>query len=247
VCGMASHSAHVRTAGGLALAVFLCVLLYQSKMKSGSGLHNLIRGRPFSLLTTAAPPDRVRETDCHLFNEYAMSTTTKGLLPCCFQARQLALQLLVTHGLSDWSFAFNRSKRQMGCCRFDPKVIVLSHHFVERNSPDLIRDTLLHEIAHALVGAGHGHDAVWKAMCLRVGAKPERLSNEPDMPQGRWQAICDGCGMRHHKHRRPKRMKGWYCCRCGPTRGALAWSLRPAYQASDGPRADAYERSASPA
>lgn len=124
-----------------------------------------------------------------------MSTTTKDI---CFQAQELAIRLLAVHGLSDWSFAFNRSKRQMGCCLYGPQTIELSHHFVERNTLDLIRDTLLHEIAHALVDPGHGHDAVWKAMCLRVGAKPERLSNEPDMPQGRWQAICDGCGMRHH-------------------------------------------------
>jgi predicted SprT family Zn-dependent metalloprotease len=109
-----------------------------------------------------------------------MSTTTRGF----FQARELALHLLTAHGLSDWSFAFNRSKRQMGCCCYGPKVIELSRHFVERNDLDLIRDTLLHEIAHALVGPGHGHDAVWKAMCLRIGAKPERLSNEPDMPRG---------------------------------------------------------------
>jgi predicted SprT family Zn-dependent metalloprotease len=140
------------------------------------------------------------------------------------QFRELAISLLITHGLRDWSFAFNRSKRQMGCCRFGPKIIELSCHFVERNTLDLIRDTLLHEIAHALVGPGHGHDAVWKAMCVRVGAKPERLSDEAHMPQGRWQATCEGCGMRHHKHRRPKRMKGWYCCRCGPMRGALVWT-----------------------
>lgn len=154
-----------------------------------------------------------------------MSTTTKGTSPHCLQAQELAIRLLADHGLNEWSFAINRCKRQMGCCRFDTKVIELSWHFVERNTSDLIRETLLHEIAHALVGPGHGHDAVWKAMCLRVGAKPERLSNEPDMPQGRWQATCYGCGRRHHKHRRPKRMKGWFCCRCGPNRGALTWSL----------------------
>lgn len=159
-----------------------------------------------------------------------MSTPTKD---CCLHARELARRLLTTHGLKGWSFAFNRSKRQMGCCRYGPKIIELSRHFVERNCLDLICDTLLHEIAHALVGPGHGHDGVWKAMCLRVGAKPERLSNEADMPDGRWQASCHGCGMLHHKHRKPKRMKGWFCCRCGPIRGRLAWSLHPTHKVSD--------------
>jgi predicted SprT family Zn-dependent metalloprotease len=157
-----------------------------------------------------------------------MSTMTQGFSPRCLEARELACRLLAAHGLKDWSFAFNRSKRQMGRCWYQARVIELSLHFVERNTLNLIRDTLLHEIAHALVGPGHGHNAVWKAMCLRVGAKPERISNEPDMPQGRWQAICGGCGMRHHKHRRPKQMKGWFCCRCGPGRGSLVWALQTA-------------------
>ncbi len=163
-----------------------------------------------------------------------MSTMTKDSSTRSIQAHQLALHLLAAHRLSDWSFAFNRSKRQMGCCLYGPKTILLSRHFVERNSWTLIRDTLLHEIAHALVGPGHGHDSAWKAMCLRVGAKPERLSNEPDMPQGRWQATCNSCGTRHHKHRKPKRMKGWFCRRCGPDRGALVWSLCLAHPGSNG-------------
>jgi predicted SprT family Zn-dependent metalloprotease len=138
-------------------------------------------------------------------------------------ARELACHYLNQHGLRDWSFAFNRSKRNLGRCLFGPKLIELSHHFVERNSLAVIRDTLLHEIAHALVGPGHGHDDVWKAMCKKVGAIPERLSLDADMPEGRWQATCAGCGMQHHKHRRPKFMHGWYCCRCGRVRGKLRW------------------------
>jgi len=45
----------------------------------------------------------------------------------------------------------------------------LSFSFEER-SDELVRDTLLHEIAHALVGTAHGHDEVWKAKCLEIGA-----------------------------------------------------------------------------
>jgi predicted SprT family Zn-dependent metalloprotease len=141
------------------------------------------------------------------------------------QAAALARELLTTHGLHGWSFRFNRSKVNMGLCKYGPRTIELSVHFVERNTDEAIRDTLLHEVAHALVGPGHGHDGAWKAICLRVGAKPERLSFEADMPAGRWQAVCGGCGVLHHRHRRPKRMAGWWCCKCGPERGRLSWEL----------------------
>jgi predicted SprT family Zn-dependent metalloprotease len=153
-----------------------------------------------------------------------LTATPPGVLsPCCLRSRQLACELLAAYGLHDWSFAFNRSKRDMGLCRYGPKVIELSVHFVVRNSSQAIRDTLLHEIAHALVGPGHGHDAAWKRICREVGAKPERVSFEVDMPDGRWQARCACCGMVHHKHRKPKRMIGWFCVHCGPTLGKLTW------------------------
>jgi predicted SprT family Zn-dependent metalloprotease len=139
------------------------------------------------------------------------------------EAKQLADELLGRFGLPDWSFRFNRSKVNLGLCKYGPKAIELSSHFVERNSLDVVEDTLLHEIAHALVGPGHGHDATWKETCLRVGARPERLSYEADMPEGCWQATCGCCGMLHHKHRKPKHLVGWWCANCGPERGRLTW------------------------
>jgi predicted SprT family Zn-dependent metalloprotease len=133
--------------------------------------------------------------------------------------------MLAYYGLCDWSFTFNRRKREMGLCLYEPKVIALSLHFIRLNGEEAIRDTLLHEIAHALVGPGHGHDNAWRRKSLEVGAKPERLCYDVNMPEGRWQATCGCCGMRHHKHRRPKHMIGWYCRHCGRERGRLIWQL----------------------
>jgi predicted SprT family Zn-dependent metalloprotease len=144
------------------------------------------------------------------------------LSPCILDARRLALALLAEHGLHDWSFAFNRRKRALGYCRYDTRTIELSVHFVQRNGPEAIRETLLHEIAHALVGPDHGHDAVWKRKCLEIGARPVRCGHA-DMPDGRWQAECGSCGQRFHRYRKPKRLKGWFCCRCGQERGNLVW------------------------
>jgi predicted SprT family Zn-dependent metalloprotease len=139
----------------------------------------------------------------------------------------LACALLLTHGLQDWSFAFNRRKQEMGLCRFDSKRIELSIYFIERNSDDAVRDTLLHEIAHALVGPGHGHDRLWRQKCHEIGAKPERVCHEVNMPEGAWQATCGNCGMIHHRHRRPKHLVGWHCRRCGRERGKLTWQCQP--------------------
>jgi predicted SprT family Zn-dependent metalloprotease len=129
---------------------------------------------------------------------------------------------MAQHGLRGWSFAFNRRKEAVGLCVFDRRTIELSIYFVERNPEEEIRDTILHEIAHALVGAQHGHDKVWQEKCSEIGARPERCGHA-DMPKGRWQAQCGGCGRHFHRHRRPQRLRGWFCQACGPKRGRLAW------------------------
>lgn len=144
------------------------------------------------------------------------------------QAKTLATQLMALHGLTDWQFAFNTNKRRAGVCRYPvrgrPGRIELSKPYVVRNPTDEVRDTILHEIAHALVGPRHGHDDVWKAKCVEVGARPERCYGEAvEMPKGRWRATCGGCGREHDRHRRPKSLNGWHCRRCGKDRGALRW------------------------
>jgi predicted SprT family Zn-dependent metalloprotease len=136
--------------------------------------------------------------------------------------RKLALALLVAHGLHDWAFGFNHRKRCLGLCVYHRHTIELSVFFVLQNPPEEIVDTILHEIAHALVGHGHGHDRVWKQKCLEIGAKPLRCG-QAEMPEGKWRASCGKCGKAFHRHRKPKQMRGWHCRSCGPERGNLAW------------------------
>lgn len=141
-------------------------------------------------------------------------------------ARELALELMAAHGLRGWSFGFNRRKEATGLCDFHRRAIELSIYFVERNPHEEIRDTILHEIAHALVGPGHGHDNVWKRKCVAIGARPER-TGEAEMPPGRWQARCGRCGKEFNRHRRPQRLRGWFCRSCGPKQGSLVWQEDP--------------------
>jgi predicted SprT family Zn-dependent metalloprotease len=138
------------------------------------------------------------------------------------EARRLAHELMARHGLAGWSFGFNRRKRSLGLCRYAAQMIELSVYLVYGSSDEEVQDTILHEIAHALVGPGHGHDAAWKAKCLEVGAKPQRCG-QADMPPGHWQAHCGNCGEHFTRYRRPKRLRGWFCRACGPDRGKLTW------------------------
>jgi predicted SprT family Zn-dependent metalloprotease len=136
----------------------------------------------------------------------------------------LAKQLMEQHGLRDWKFGFNRRKRSLGLCRYTARILELSIHLVDRNASAEIRDTILHEIAHALVGPAHGHDDVWKAKCLEIGATPRRCA-QADMPDGRWQARCPRCAAGFSRHRRPRQLRGWFCRVCGPELGKLVWSV----------------------
>lgn len=134
---------------------------------------------------------------------------------------------MAQHGLQGWVFRFNRCKQAMGMCVYRCRAIELSIHFVERDNPvEEIRDTILHEIAHALVGPGHGHDKVWKQKCVEIGARPLRCG-EANMPPGRWQAHCSGCARKFHRHRKPENARGWFCKTCGPERGRLQWREEP--------------------
>ncbi len=95
-------------------------------------------------------------------------------------------------------------------------------------------DTLRHEYAHAAVyllypDEKHGHDRVWRDMCLRVGCDPRRLAPEKgraaELREERVKYIvrCRGCGCESRYMRRGRtvdlllRGRGRFlrCRRCG--------------------------------
>ena len=84
------------------------------------------------------------------------------------------------YGLEGWTFEFIKTRRVIGRCNHKRQVIQLSALWADGSEAN-IKDTILHEIAHALT-RGHGHDKVWKAMCVKIGAKPERCATTKDSP-----------------------------------------------------------------
>lgn len=127
-------------------------------------------------------------------------------------------------GLNDWAFGWDNARRRLGACHYSDCRITMSRHFVRMNGGAELRETLLHEVAHALVGRGHGHDATWKAMARRVGCRPVRCGRA-DMPAGRIVATCGGCSRIYRRHRVARAGVRHWCRRCGPALGALSWAV----------------------
>ncbi len=124
-------------------------------------------------------------------------------------ARILAVKLMQQHGLVGWSFKFDHARRRFGCCNFTRRVISLSKPLTFLNEEGEVRDTILHEIAHALTPKT-GHGPAWKAMCVRLGAKPVRCfkSEEVVTPPKRpapMQIGCPTCGWWADRHKRTNR------------------------------------------
>lgn len=127
-------------------------------------------------------------------------------------ARRLGRALLDEHGLHDWDLVFDGAKRRAGICREGRRQIGLSAPLTQLHPDAEVRDTVLHEIAHALVGVRHGHDRVWRAAAVRIGCSGRRCSAE-DAPRidGDWVGHCPA-GHRVTRHRRPERPAA--CKRC---------------------------------
>lgn len=99
------------------------------------------------------------------------------------RVQELVLSLMKEHGLTDagWTFKWDRAERRAGECRFDKKngnSISLSRPLMSIWTTEQAKETILHEIAHALAGPKHNHDWTWKMRAMEIGAKPVRCWGE---------------------------------------------------------------------
>lgn len=143
------------------------------------------------------------------------------------KAKALAMRLMKKHGLSHWSLKFDKAKRRAGACRYSTKTIHLSEPLTRIRSDDNVRNTILHEIAHALVGPGHGHDSVWRRKALAIGCDGRRCYTDAKV-EGKWIGTCTH-GKVFMKHRKP--MDGaTYVCRCNPiVQSVIKFRLNESY------------------
>lgn len=108
-------------------------------------------------------------------------------------AEQAAWDLLAEYGLDGWTFKWDRAVRRWGQCNYRARTISCSEPLMSRN-PGHFTETVRHEIAHALVGPGHGHDATWRTQARAIGADPVTCHAADEPVPARWAATCNDCG-----------------------------------------------------
>jgi SWI/SNF-related matrix-associated actin-dependent regulator 1 of chromatin subfamily A len=89
-------------------------------------------------------------------------------------ASKILREKMTEHGLNDWSARLNpvsldSSFQYMGLCSHKDKTIILNAHHVDMHEEKDVVNTILHEIAHALVGPFAGHNEVWAEKAREIG------------------------------------------------------------------------------
>lgn len=93
-----------------------------------------------------------------------------------YKAHQMAELLMARHGVGDYTFSMmeRRTKfHRAGQCNWKKKTIQLQPTYVELNSEEEVKETILHEIAHAL-RPRHGHNKYWRRTALSIGCSGRR-------------------------------------------------------------------------
>lgn len=110
---------------------------------------------------------------------------------------------------------------------YKPEVIEFSKQFLETSTDESVRQTIMHEFCHWAVlietGEVHGHDAVFKAMCRKIGCEANRPQIKVERTVSddklfKYIVKCKDCDNEIHYNRAGKVVKNpeWYGCgKCG--------------------------------
>ncbi len=165
-----------------------------------------------------------------MHDDFIMTETETHALYNSIVAELAAQGLVLSPG---WHLVLDsRSTRRLGQCRERHREIGISRKFAALNGPAAVGSTIRHEIAHALAGCRHKHDAVWKVMAIRCGDDGNRCCDPekegviiPERKQGAWIAKCVGCGEEHRRHRPMKPGRTSSCAQCSGGRYNAAFRL----------------------
>ena len=110
---------------------------------------------------------------------------------------ELGCELMDYHGLEGWTFKIDvtRSTRRAGQCRYRVKEIGVTREYALKASPADLKQTIIHEIAHAFTRGAH-HGTEWKNKMKELGADPKRCHDTTWTEPRAW-ILCSKCDKEH--------------------------------------------------
>lgn len=137
-------------------------------------------------------------------------------------------ELFADHGLgAEWSLTFDRARTRFGQCDHRTRTISMSLVLIQRASADDVEQVLLHEIAHAIVGARAGHGARWLSTARSIGyrgGRTHRVDASDELAP--WRGVCPQ-GHEVLRFRRPTKAVSCANCDARFNRAYLiAWTRR---------------------
>lgn len=116
------------------------------------------------------------------------------------------------HSLNDWGIRLTSDPNQpfLGLCSHKDKCIIINAHHVDIHPDAEIINTIKHEVAHAIVGSRHGHDAIWANKAKEIGCDNTLPCSHLSLPEHVIDAIRSGATIEvtveeeTHVIRRPK-------------------------------------------
>ena len=153
--------------------------------------------------------------DYRLLEVLERSGNTISLAEVYLHATEVLAQFQ-TRGVlgTGWHVDFDLAPRRAAQCMYNEERIQLAVGHCLKADPHEVRNTVLHEIAHAIAGPGHHHDEHWKRIARQIGCTAERCTRVKHSA-GRWIGRC-GCGGRIYRRQRLTRALRFASCRkCG--------------------------------
>ncbi|MFT4307246.1 MAG: SprT-like domain-containing protein [Microbacterium sp.] len=141
--------------------------------------------------------------------------------------REWAEELIGRHLDATWSFGFDNAKRRAGLCDYARRRISVSRYLAARYDDETNRQTLLHEVAHALAGPTAGHGSRWRRIARDLGyTGGVTHRGETATELAPWVGTCPA-GHVVYRHRRAARETS--CALCAPVfdpHHILTWTRR---------------------
>lgn len=92
-------------------------------------------------------------------------------------------KMMEKYSVGHFGFEFYKGRSALGYCYTD-KIGLNVVHCIEHHIDD-VKDTILHEIAHAIVGIKNNHNKIWQEKAKELGASPYIRKQSPLLPRER--------------------------------------------------------------